>query len=128
MTSKPCKCRYDARGKKILPHQDMLLYYKDDAKSLNIVHRYMPFRYICIPHIQIRISPTTPPIINLYLIYPGEAEEREIKPSVRIIEGLRATYRGKPGWDRSKGKNGDVVLSRAGRVILDPLRRYGIKA
>lgn len=125
---KPCKCRYDAAGRKILPHPAMLLYYKDDKQSLDLVRRFMPYRLMVIPAVEIHIHPTTPPAVYLYLIYPGETIERTIDASVRSLEGLRRTYRGRKGWTSRKSTSGAVVLRREGRVILDPKKRFGVLA
>ena len=121
-----CKCRYDAWGKKILPHADMILYYKDDVDSLDIVRRFMPHRHVCIPTVEILIDCKNPEMVDVYLIYPGETILLTKDMSVRAVEGLRRTYRGKKGWTVKDQKNGVVNLRREGRVILDPCRKYGI--
>lgn len=125
MKKQDCK-RYDAAGHVILPHGDMILYYKKDPASLNLVRRYMPHRYVCLPDIEIHIFPSDTIDVQIYLIYPGETKNRYLSVSVRALEGLRATYRGKPGWKAEKRENGSVVLRRQGRVIMDPLKRFGV--
>lgn len=121
-----CKCRYDAWGKKILPHQAMLLYYKDDQNSLDIVRRWMPHRYVCLPNVEIRIGTVGEGFVVVTLIYPGETIEKALEPSTRVLEALRRTYRNGKGWSH-ECKNGKVVIfRRSGRVIMDPARKYGI--
>lgn len=122
----PCKCaRYDAAGHKILPHDAMKLYYKDDPISLDLVKRNMPFRLVVIPDILIRIDVQDCTSVQVLYIYPGETKERTFVLSEHGIQGLRNTWRGRKGWEREK-KVGYIALRRAGRVILDPKRRYGL--
>lgn len=121
-----CKCaRYDAWGNKILPRDAMLLYYKDDPQSTNILKRYMPHRYVCIPAVEILIDCQNPGEVDVYLIYPGETKLIEKSLSERAVEALRATYRGKPGWTVTRGLHGAVKLRREGRVIIDAAHKFG---
>lgn len=122
----PCKCsRYDAWGNKILPRDAMLLYYKDDPQSLNILRRNMPHRYACIPTVEILIDCQNPGEVDIYLIYPGETKLIEKSLTERAVQALRATYRGKPGWKVVQGLHGAVKLRREGRVIIDAAHKFG---
>lgn len=123
--SKKCS-RYDAWGHKILPHADMLFYYKDDPISRGIVSRWMPHRYVCIPSVEILINCSNPESVDVYLVYPGETALIHKDMSVRAVEALRRTYRGRPGWRVVNQRGGVVRLRREGRVILDPLRKFGV--
>lgn len=122
-----CKCRYDAAGHKILPHADMLLYYKGDQKSLDIVRSQMPHRYICIPTIEIHIHKGDQFPIRVYRIYPGETMETERFLTLRALKGLRSTYREKSRWEHPSRPGEWCILRLPGRVVLDPLQRYGIR-
>lgn len=122
----PCKCRWDAAGHKILSNVDMLKYYQNDPESLKIVKANMPHRYVCLPAVEIHIHTGAEIDVTIYQIYPGETRDNYKSISVRALEGLRATFRGRPGWRVVKNQEGLVVLRREGRVILDPKRRYGL--
>lgn len=126
MTTKPCKCRFDAAGHRVLPHPEMLLYYQNDPVSLNRVRSWMPHKYIVVPIVEIHIHLGKEVTIQVYKIYPGETQHEFYNASVRALEGLRATFSGKKkGWTVTN-KNGLVVLRREGRVIMDPKKRYGV--
>lgn len=124
--STPCKCRFDAAGKRILPHAAMLLYFKDDPKSTDLLKRNMPYRLVCVPAIEIHIPLGEVTSVTVYKIYPGETENEIREVSVRAVEGLRRTYRRGKGWRATRTSTCACVLRREGRVILDPKKRYGI--
>lgn len=126
--SKPCKCRHDAAGHKILAHPDMLLYYKDDPKSLDIVRRYMPYRYVCVPHLEIHIHCNGSVDVMLYKIFPGETQNAYVSVSARVLDKLRELYKGKGGWIGEKKSSGLVIIRRKGFVTLDPRKRFGVWA
>lgn len=120
-----CK-RFDAGGNVILPHAEMLLYYKKDPHSLDIVRRFMPHRYICIPDIEIRLDVQDCRTATIYSIFPGETKERVVELSDRNLNVLRHMWRwGRKRWVMEK-KTGYFVFRRAGCVVMDPLKRYGI--
>lgn len=121
-----CRKRFDAAGHRILSREDMLSYYQNDRASLDIVKRNMPYRYVVIPAIEILIDKQNPGSVDVYLIFPGETKLIEKDVSVRAVEGLRATYRGKPGWVVKGERNGAICLRREGRIVLDPMRRFGV--
>lgn len=128
MSKTVCKCRYDAAGHKILSHADMLLYFSDDKQSKALVQRFMPYRLVFLPAVEILIDCKMPEKIDIYLVYPGETLSFSKDVSVRAVQGLRATYAGKPGWKVKYNRSGVVCLRREGRAILDPKRRFGIRA
>lgn len=124
--NKPCKCRYDAAGHRVLSHPEMLLYYKDDKQSLDLVRRNMPHRLVCVPTIEIHIPLGQVSTITVYRIYPGETISVVKDVSVRAVEGLRQTYRRNKGWKPTRTATCACVLRREGKVVLDPLKRFGI--
>lgn len=122
-----CKCaRYDAVGNKILPHDAMKLYYKADKQSLDFVSRYMPFRLVVIPDVEIRFHPSATFEGRLYKIYPGETKEFDITLSENVVCYLRRMLKTSKRWKLTKTPSGEISLKREGRVILDPLKRYGV--
>jgi hypothetical protein len=122
-----CKCaRFDAAGHRILPVDAMRLYYKSDDISMKILSSHMSFQYVVIPGVEIRLSTEFPGNAIIYLIYPGETKEREVEFSSTALQGLRRTYRGKPGWEVDTRLRGWIIFRRDGRVILDPKKRYEI--
>lgn len=124
MCKKGCN-RFDAAGHRILPHADMALYYKDDPKSLEIVRRNMPHRYVIIPIIEILFDAKKPGCVDVYKVYPGETILLQKELSLMAVDGLRRAYKGLGGWTVKYNKMGIICLRREGRVILDPRKRYG---
>lgn len=122
----PCKCaRYDAAGNRILSREDMIKYYQQDKSSLDIVTRWMPFKYVVYPDIEIRIGKNAPGTVTVIKIYPGETKEQTFEVSNRAMDGLRNTWTCGKGWQHKNG-TGYVSLRFPGRVVPDPLKRFGI--
>lgn len=122
-----CKCsRKDAAGNAVLPHAGMLIYYKSDPISLDIIRRNMPFRYVCLPDIELRIICGVTNTVEVYRIYPGETKHSIIEINEKQLIALRAFYRRKPWGKPVVDRLGKVVFRKKGGVIMDPLRRYGL--
>lgn len=123
----PCKCaRYDAAQHRILSHQDMLKYFAKDARSLEIVMKHMPHRYVVYPIIEIRISTQDARSITIYQIYPGETRDRVVELNDRQLNGLRRTWKQSDTWKRDKIGEGYLRLRKEGCVRMDPLKRFGL--
>lgn len=123
----PCKCRYDAWGNSILPHSEMLLYYKQDENSLKILKNHLPHRFVIIPDVEIRISPEDSTNVLVYLIYPGRTESKSLYTTPRVLFALRKTFRGRKGWTREVKKNNVVILRHRGRVMIEPSGKFYAK-
>lgn len=122
-----CKCaRFDASGNRILPHPGMKIYYSNDKQSLELLSKNMPHRLVVIPDVEIRIVTKDPVIALLYLIYPGETKERTVHLSDRNLAYLRKLYCRKSHWTIDRSKPDRIIFRRKGRVILDPLKRFGV--
>lgn len=118
--------RYDAWGNPILPHAQMLIYYRDNPEALEIIKNNMPHRFVVIPNVDIQIQTGISPIVVIYLTYPGGDRHIVIDPSVRSWEALRRTWHGKKGWKHFYTGKGIVTLRREGTVILDTARKFGL--
>lgn len=116
--------RYDAWHNPILPHEQMLIYYRDNPQALAVLKDCMPHMFVCIPAIEIRIIIGGYHWAEITYQYPGGDRTVSVYPTVRGWEGLRDTYKGKPGWKHRWIENKSVVLRREGTVIRDPSQKF----
>lgn len=116
--------RYDAWGNPILPHDQMMIYYRDNKKALEVLKNCMPHMFVVIPSIEIRIIIGGYHWVEITMQYPGKDKTVDKYPSVRAWEALRATYKGRKGWTHRWNGTASVVLRREGTVIRDPSRKF----
>lgn len=123
-----CKCqRYDAAHNPILPLPDMKLFYKNNPEALALLKRFMPYRYVVIPNIEIRILLSDKTIGLMYIIFPGRTNQIELDLKEKDLENLRRLYKRSKRWKHDDSQNGWMILRREGTIIEDPLHRFGIK-
>jgi len=102
----------------------MLIYYKSNPNSIQLLKKYLPHRLVIIPDVTIRINPKRLDTFEVIVSYPGGNKVKEYPMSDRVLCALRKTYKNKKGWKGEISKTGFIVISRFGGVILEPSGKY----
>jgi hypothetical protein len=115
---------WDAWGNPILPYPEMRKIYQFDQHSLEHLRKHLPHRTVVLPDIEIRIDLDRPSTVTVYYIYPAGNESRTFILSLRALDALRRTYKGRKGWCREVTKSGWVILRHKGTLILEPTGKF----
>ena len=108
---------FDGNGHVTLSFDQMMTLYSDRKRSLAILRRFPPFKYIVVPDVEIHVKKD--PSDQSYVVhrYPGEIRTLEIKLNQRGKEALRRLYKsGDLAWRVSR-ETGEVVFFHPGEVI-----------
>lgn len=118
---------FDGRGHRTLGYMEMLERYRYDRRSVDVLRRFAPYRYLVIPDVEIIVKSGPMVALDLRFIYPGETISVCKNPNAIACDALRRLYRsGDTVWRVCKLSDG-VMFSRRGCVIEDKSAvNYGI--
>lgn len=108
---------FDGRGHKTLGYFEMLQLYDHEHKSLAVLHRLPPHRYVCIPDVKIIIKKRGSEAFEVDLSYPRETIRLSKQWTSRRREALwRLIKSGDLSWKVWQDKD-CIELFHLGRVI-----------
>jgi hypothetical protein len=108
---------FDGRGHKTLDYFGMLDLYDHEHKSLAVLHRLPPHRYVCVPDVKIIVKKGGSDAFEVVLSYPGEVRRLLIQWTTRRREALwRLIKSGDLSWRVWQDRD-YIEIFHLGRVI-----------
>ena len=108
---------FDGRGHIIGDYFEMERRFSGDTRSLSVLRHFAPFRYVCVPDVEIHVKKGQVEALEVVLVYPGEVKRLCKQMSSQALLALRRLYKsGDTSW-RVAENDHEVVFRRKGQLM-----------